>query len=176
MRQNPDLLGSANLRSSLETVFNAHHAHVFGFLLARCRSREVAADIAGETFVEAARAVKLGRSSTVTEAWLIHVARLRLIDHWRRQGREKRRVERLVRLSAPADFVVVPDDGPDPSVGSALDALPANQRAALMLRYLDDHSVSEVADALELTYPATESLLARARRSFARAYKESEPS
>ena len=37
------------------------------------------------------------------------------------------------------------------------------QRAALVLRYVDDLSVAEVAESLGLTVHATESLLARAR-------------
>ena len=41
-----------------------------------------------------------------------------------------------------------------------------------MLRCLEEFSVSEVADALEIPYRAAESLLARVRRSFARSYEE----
>ena len=48
---------------------------------------------------------------------------------------------------------------------AALDSLPLRQRAVLCLRYLDDWSTAEIAEALELSIPAVESLLARARRS-----------
>ena len=58
---------------------------------------------------------------------------------------------------------------------SALERLPDRQRAALVLRYLDEFSVTEVADAMDLTYTAVESLLARGRRSFATAYRQLNP-
>ena len=57
-------------------------------------------------------------------------------------------------------------------VGAALASLPGGQRLALTLRYLDEYSVAEVADELDTTYSAAESLLARARRSFERAWEE----
>jgi RNA polymerase sigma-70 factor (ECF subfamily) len=54
----------------------------------------------------------------------------------------------------------------------ALTAVPASQRAALSLRYLDDLSVPEVARSLGKSLHATESLLARGRDAFRRALKE----
>jgi DNA-directed RNA polymerase specialized sigma24 family protein len=41
------------------------------------------------------------------------------------------------------------------------------QRAALIFRYVDDMSVAEVAEQLDRSLSATESLLARARRNLA---------
>ena len=55
---------------------------------------------------------------------------------------------------------------------AALESLPPRQRMALTLRYLDECSVSEIADAMDVGYTTAESLLGRARRSFARAYGE----
>jgi RNA polymerase sigma-70 factor (ECF subfamily) len=48
--------------------------------------------------------------------------------------------------------------------------LPPDQRLALLFRHLDGMSVREVAAAIGRTEKATESLLARARESFRRAY------
>jgi RNA polymerase sigma-70 factor (ECF subfamily) len=60
-------------------------------------------------------------------------------------------------------------------VGRAIDVLaevPTSQRAALVLHYLDGFPVSEVARLLGKSEHATESLLARGRQSFKRAYGE----
>ena len=62
----------------------------------------------------------------------------------------------------------------DPRMIAALDSLSVRQRAVLMLRYVDDYSVSEVAEAMDLSYQATESLLARARRSLLAAHRAQE--
>lgn len=48
--------------------------------------------------------------------------------------------------------------------------LPLRQRRALVLRYLNDMTVGQTAEALGVSYRATESLLSRARSNMARAY------
>jgi RNA polymerase sigma-70 factor (ECF subfamily) len=54
----------------------------------------------------------------------------------------------------------------------ALASVAAAQRAALVLCYLDGYSVPEAARLLGRSTEAVESLLARGRRSFKRAYLE----
>jgi RNA polymerase sigma-70 factor (ECF subfamily) len=49
------------------------------------------------------------------------------------------------------------------AIRSALDALPPNQRLAIVLRYYQDLNYQEIASALEITTKAAERLLARGR-------------
>lgn len=158
-------------REYLSVLFEREADRIFGYLLVRVGSRAVAEDLTGEVFVEAARRCAESRHCEVTGSWLQTVAQRRLVDHWRRSASGRRRDERLRHrvLAVPELDVAVDDDRP---VLEALESLPDRQRAALCLRYLDDFSVSEVAEALGIQYQAAESLLARGRRSFARAYEE----
>ena len=55
---------------------------------------------------------------------------------------------------------------------AALLRVPAAQRAALVLRYLDGLSVPDVARTLGRSVESVESLLVRGRQSFKRAYQE----
>jgi len=114
-------------------------------------------------------AVHKGTVPQLTVAWLIGVARHKLVDHWRRQEREERGL-RLVEAAQREH-----DDPWD----AELDALQAREvlrelsgphRAALTLRYLDGLSVPEVAEHLGRTLHAAEALLVRARAAFRRAY------
>lgn len=164
-------MGPAELSASrdLEVIFSAEVRSIFGFLEHRSGNRAVAEDLTAQTFEAAIERFDAGRGEEVTPAWLRTVARRRLVDHWRSLGAQRRRHARLIleyRETAP------PPDDPDSEVDIALASLPIRQRAVLLLRYVDDLSVSEVAETLELTYKATESLLVRARRSFAQAYAE----
>jgi RNA polymerase sigma-70 factor (ECF subfamily) len=158
---------------ALAQVFEDNIDVVFGYVLARCGSRHTAEEVAAETFSEAARVHVAGRGCELDRGWLLHVARLRLIDHWRKTERQRRRVARLATMSVRDEVVPDADDG-DPAVQAALDSLSSRQRAVLLLRYVDEYSVSEVADAMELSYQATESLLARARRALLSAYQAME--
>lgn len=151
----------------LATLFATEGSAIFGFILARCGSRDLAQDLVAETFMQAGDRFRSGCGAEVTPAWLRTVARRRLIDEWRRQERGRNRFERLrLQRSEP----VSPPDADD-AVDRALASLSARQRAVLTLRYLDDYSVTEVAEALGMSYKAAESLLARAKRSFADAYE-----
>lgn len=161
-------------RDALAALFEQEVGLVHGYLRARCGSPAAAEDVTSEVFAEAARRFKQGRGNEVSPAWLLTVAKRRLIDHWRRAESQHRRLELLQRerqgdIEQPSMEAEGNDDG---RVLTALSSLPDRQRAALALRYMDDFSVSEVADALELNYQAAESLLARARRSFARAFEQ----
>ena len=59
-----------------------------------------------------------------------------------------------------------------PRAHTALARLPAPQRAALTLRYLDGLPVAEVARHLGRSLRATETLLARSRAALRRVYRE----
>ncbi len=65
-----------------------------------------------------------------------------------------------------------PDPTDRPALLDALKRLPPRQRAVVVLRFYDDLSVREVADLLGRSVAATESLLARGRRTLARLVEE----
>jgi RNA polymerase sigma-70 factor (ECF subfamily) len=153
----------------LQSLFDRWSADVFGFVLARCGSRPVAEDVTSEVFIAAARAAAGSDPTQVTRSWLLTTARRRLIDQWRRQRTQHNVAVRLMN-EPNLDAGGTPENRD--RVQGALASLPDGQRLALTLRYLDDHSVAEVADELGISYPATESLLARARRSFQRAWEK----
>ncbi len=162
-------LGPEDRHRLLQSLFDQWSEDVFGFVLARTGSHPLAQDVTAEVFVAAARAVGGDDPGQVTRTWLLTTARRRLIDQWRRQRTQRTVVERLSVQRPLPDA----DEQPDRErIRHALASLPDGQRLALTLRYLDDHSVAEVADQLDVTYAAAESLLARARRSFRRAWEK----
>jgi len=117
----------------------------------------------------AVAALKRSDPPSMSVAWLIGVARHKLVDHWRRGERERR------------GFAAVgPSEPDDPweelldtsAAYSALARLPGPQRAALSLRYLDGLPVAEIADHLDRTVQGTETLLVRARAALRRIYRE----
>ena len=142
---------------------------VYGYLLARCGGRTAAEDLTAETFLAAVAAVRGGGACPVSIPWLIGVARHKLVDHWRREGREDRRHRTLTDQVALA---VDPWDAEIDAVAArqTLGRLASQHRAALTLRYVDDLPVPEVAALLGRSVHATEALLVRARAMFRRAY------
>jgi RNA polymerase sigma-70 factor, ECF subfamily len=144
---------------------------VYGYLLHRCGgSVATAEDLTQETFMAAVAELRKGCEIDNPPAWVIGIARHKLLDHYRRQAR----AERVVTLDGD-DGVNLPGDGGEAArerTVAALALVPAGQRAALVLRHLDGYSVPEVAAVLGRSVEAVESLLARGRVSFRRAYLE----
>jgi RNA polymerase sigma-70 factor (ECF subfamily) len=136
--------------------------HVYGYLVRRCESSATAEDLTSDTFLAAATAVQ--RGADVNVAWLIGTARHKLVDHWRRAGRQRAALEELWEGTDP------PADHGDPvdvlHVRDTLARLTPHHRAALVLRYVDGLQVPEVAALLDRSVHATESLLVRAKAAY----------
>ena len=119
---------------------------VYGYLLPRARTPAVAEDLTAETFLAAVTAVQKGTVPDLTVAWLVGVARHKLVDHWRRQAREERQLRAVEETAVPWEDPW--DAHLDATRARAvLDTLGPHHRGALVLRYLDGLPVPEVARA-----------------------------
>lgn len=151
--------------------YDATLPRVYRYLAARCGGDlALAEELTQQTFVEAIRNRDRfdGRSDVVT--WLCAIGRNRLVDHYRRHGRDARRQDRLVAQHRHAADAPWRASETRDAVEAAIATLPAEQRLALLFRYLDGLTVREVAAAIGRSEKATESLLSRARDGFRRAY------
>ncbi len=97
------------------------------------------------------------------------VARHKLVDHWRRQGREERTLQ---AVDANPHSDPWPEHVDQIAAMQALRTLGADHRMALTLRYLDDLPVKEVARLLHRSDQGTEALLARARAALRAVYEK----
>jgi RNA polymerase sigma-70 factor (ECF subfamily) len=140
--------------------------HLFGYLLSRCGSRALAEDLTSESVVAAIDRVRAGDLTELTTAYLVGIARHKLIDHWRRAERELRHMRMHSRPVEPTREQTFEPGATD----QAMLLIAPMQRAALTLRYVDDLPVPEVAAALSLSMAATEKLLSRAKRAFRHHY------
>jgi RNA polymerase sigma-70 factor (ECF subfamily) len=147
---------------------------VYGYFLHRCGgSVQVAEDLTQETFLAAVAELNKGKRVRTPIAWIYGIARHKLLDHYRKQER----IERGLALAAQADeledkLVVPEEEEARERAIAALASVAASQRAALVLCYVDGFSVRETATILGKGEEAVESLLARGRASFKRAYLE----
>ena len=164
-------MGSAEVAdqgATLLAMYDRALPQVFGYLRSRTGNEAVAEDLTAETFLAAVQAIQRDAIPNLTVAWLIGVARHKLVDHWRRQAREERGLRLLPEEDNEADDVA--ERFERTRAREVLEELGAHHCAALTLRYLDGLSVPEVAHHLDRTVHATEALLVRARNAFRVAY------
>ena len=142
---------------------------VYGYLRARTvGDARLAEDLTADTFMAAVDVLRRGLAEKVTTGWLITVARRRLVDHWRRQATE----ERKLRVVGVTDIGVDPWEGELDVVSTraALAKLAPDHRAVLTLRYLDGLPARDVAALIGRSPAATDSLLQRARTALRDVY------
>lgn len=170
--------GADDQGAALLALYDEALPQVYGYLARRCPTTVLAEDLASETFMAAIGSIQRGAVRTVTTAWLITIARNKLVDHWRRHEREQRGLQLVHSVTATEQG----DEWSDEWLGgdaldlscalTVLHTLGPHHQAALSLRYLDGLSVRNVADHLNRTEHATEALLVRARAAFRKGYAE----
>lgn len=131
-------------------------------------------EITSDVFHAAAALIHSGRGDEVTPAWLMAVAKNKVIDRWRRDERRSKAAhlvtQRRDEWRAESAEHVASECWTD--VMRTLDQLPTKYRSLLVLRYVDDLSLAELAERTGISEVAAESALARARRAFRGVFEE----
>jgi RNA polymerase sigma factor (sigma-70 family) len=149
-------------------LYERYASQIFGYCLHQLGSREEAEDAVQSTFLNAFRGLKRGVVPEMEAAWLFKIAHNVCLSRRRSSWRRG-------RIESPADFEVVQEIAPAPSRRSdeliglqdVLETMPENQRRAILLREWQGLSYHEIAEELDLSQSAVETLIFRARRSLA---------
>jgi RNA polymerase sigma factor (sigma-70 family) len=151
-----------NAELECERLFARHAEDVRRYVLMVLRNRSDADDVVQQTFLKALRALRAGVRPQRPRPWLIAIAHNECRMHFRRASRRPFEVD--LELAAEA---VAAEEGSESveAVRDALDQLAPKQRSALVLRELEGRSYAEIAQLLELSDSAVETLLFRARRA-----------
>jgi RNA polymerase sigma-70 factor (ECF subfamily) len=143
---------------------------VYGFLFARLGGDEATAeDLLQETLLEAVRGAAAFRGESAVSTWLCAIARRRLARYYETERRAEvargslRIVDNHVAAGLGADLVERQDE-----VVRALGRLPALQRQVLVLKYLEDLSVEDIAEQVSRSRVQVQSLLQRGREGLRR--------
>jgi RNA polymerase sigma-70 factor, ECF subfamily len=144
--------------------YRQHLPEVYGYLLHLCGGdRARAEDLTQDTWMALVSQLQAGRTDCADIRWLITVARSRFLDWARRDRRLRSKLQLLAHDAAPADVEPTADE-----VLSHLRGLQPMHRVVLMMRYVEDLSVPDVAAQIGRDVTATHSLLARARAEMRR--------
>jgi RNA polymerase sigma-70 factor (ECF subfamily) len=139
---------------------------VYGYVQGRAAGdRDLAEEITQQAFEAALRARDAYDGRADPAVWICSIARNALVDHYRRERRERLRhlslVVREIHLDGDARSWTTLEDRDELLV--ALRELTADQRLALVTHYVDHLPVRDVAALLHRSETSVESLLARGR-------------
>ena len=126
-----------------EAAFRTHGGEVYRYLLRRTGDRHEAEELTQAVFAEAVAVLpSLPAQPESMLGWLYTVAQRRFVDEIRRRSRRRKRVHLLYRREAEDP----PSYGPSAvgAVMSAIDALPDDQRAVVVMRLFEDRSFADI--------------------------------
>jgi RNA polymerase sigma-70 factor (ECF subfamily) len=146
-----------------ERIYRRHVGDVYRYALAVMRNPADAEDVTQTTFLNAYRAyAEKDKRPDKPQNWLISIAHNVCRQRFRQSARRPAEVSFDDDL---ADAIVDVDTPSGEDIRRALGQLAFNQRAALVMRELEGRSYAEIADILNLSVGAVETLIFRARRA-----------
>lgn len=157
----PEMLGvvgdqSAGNRQTFEAFYRAEYGRIVGLSYALCGSTGMAEDIAQEALL-----AMFDRWDQVTDpvAWIRRVVANRSVSIFRRRANEAKVLARLrSQPTANAELLVR-----DAELWTQVRQLPKRQAQVVALHYVDDASVAEIADLLQLSENTIKTHLKRAK-------------
>jgi RNA polymerase sigma factor (sigma-70 family) len=154
-------------------LYERYARQIYTYCLHQLGNREEAEDATQSTFLNAFRGYKRGVDPEFESAWVYKIAQNVCLTRQRSSSR-RRKVETPGDLDAMQDYVPAHQADSDELIRlpEALDAMPEQQRRALLLREWQGLSYKEIGEELELSQAAVETLLFRARRSLAAGLSE----
>jgi RNA polymerase sigma-70 factor (ECF subfamily) len=147
-------------RAQFDDFYDRALPVVYGYLLRLCGGdREEAWDLTQDSWMTVVDRLTRGQTEKATVGYLISIARSRYLDSWRRQ----RRLQRKLRLVWAANRETESAELSADTVLEHLSVCSEEHRVVLMLAYVDDMAVADIAQLLGSSVSSTYSLLARAR-------------
>jgi RNA polymerase sigma-70 factor (ECF subfamily) len=131
-------------------LYTIYFEKVFRYLYYRTSHKETAEDLTEEVFTKAFTKIESFQGDTKNfYGWILVISRNLLIDHYRKQE-ETLPIEFLEALPSYEKSVLslMELDETQQALLQQLQELPSDQQAVLKLRFLEDYSISEIAEML----------------------------
>ncbi len=156
---------------AFESILETHERMIYSICLRMCGSREDALDVSQETAVRIWRNIGRFTGEAALSTWIYRIATNACLDHLRKR-KDVLSVDALGEegYAPPASAGEMPENALDGKetlreVAKALDRLPEDQRAAVVLRDVNDLTYEEVADVLGVNLNTVKSRISRGRKS-----------
>jgi RNA polymerase sigma-70 factor (ECF subfamily) len=150
------------------TLFRRYQLPLYVYAFELVRDEQTSLDIVQETFINAVRHIGSLRADAKFGSWLFGIAHQKCIQRWRKQAREEMLRDEFA--NAPAQFETAPDDllireEQETEFMRLLNQLPPPQRSVLLLHFVEDFSLEEIAGITGVSIGTVKSRLHYAKKS-----------
>ena len=161
---------------AFRALVNAYSKGLYNLCLNIVTNVEDAEDIAQESFIQAYHSISSYKEGAQVKTWLYRIAINKCYDHLRWKKRKKRFAFIQPLYNKEDEAIEIPSNFQHPGIVldnketakilyAALESLPDNQQTAFVLFEMQGMDYKQIAETMETSVAAIESLLFRARAS-----------
>ncbi len=158
-----------------DVLFRRYQLPLYAYVYELVHHEQTSLDLVQETFIAAARHIGGLREDGKFGSWLFGIAHQKCLQHWRKQNRGEVRRDEVPE--PPEEFDAGPDDllirrEQEAGFMKLLDQLPPPQRSVLLLHFIEDFSLEEIARITETRIGTVKSRLHYAKRALRKLLEE----
>jgi RNA polymerase sigma-70 factor (ECF subfamily) len=172
------LLARSGREPAYRELVRRYERPIFALLYRMVRDRELAEDLAQETFVKALNAIESYRPEFKFSSWIFKIANNAAIDHLRRreldtlsldgsphaetpEAMQATALQIGARQESPLDAVEARELGG--AIEAAIGSLRPEYRSCILLRHVEGRAYEEIAEILDLPLGTVKTYIHRAR-------------
>jgi RNA polymerase sigma-70 factor (ECF subfamily) len=131
-----------------DTLFKRYQLPLYVYVFELVHNEQTSLDVVQETFISAVRHLPGLQDDEKFGSWLFSIAHQKCIQIWRKQGREREFFEEqsgapLEYEDAPSELLVRKEQ--EEAFMELIARLPVAQRSVLLLHFVEDFSLEEIA-------------------------------
>ncbi len=140
-----------------DALFRRYQLPLYAYVFELTRHEQTSLDLVQDTFIAAVKHIRSLREDGKFGSWLFGIAHQKVLQRWRKKGGHEILFDDIPE--SPDDFADGPDDRlirreDEAELMKFLEQLPSPQRSVLVLHFIEDFSLEEIARITE-TQPGT---------------------
>jgi RNA polymerase sigma-70 factor, ECF subfamily len=166
--QLPVLQARAGEPGAWDALFHRYQLPLYVYVFELVNDEQASLDVVQETFIAAVRHIGSLRDDNKFGSWLFGIAHQKCIQRWRKQNREEVSLDEIPE--SPDESEGGPDDPlirqeQEAEFMQVLNQLPLPQRAVLLLYFVENFSIEEIARITNTPLGTVKSRLFYAKRA-----------
>ncbi len=151
-----------------DALFRRYQLPLYVYVFELVRNEQTSLDVVQETFIAAVKHIDSLRDDEKFGSWLFGIAYQKIIQLWRKRGGKELLLDEIPE--SPNEFDDAPDDllirrEQEAEFMNLLNQLPLPQRSVLLLHFVEEFSLDEIARITETQIGTVKSRLHYAKKS-----------
>jgi RNA polymerase sigma-70 factor (ECF subfamily) len=173
--QLPVLQAKAGEPEAWDILFRRYQLPLYVYVFELVHDEQTSLDLVQETFIAAVRYIGSLRDDAKFGSWLFGIAHQKCLQRWRKQNRDEMLRDEIAATpdefeNSPGDLLIRQEQ--EAAFMQSLNQLPLPQRSVLLLHFVEDFSLDEIAGITGAAVGTVKSRLHYAKKSLRKLLKE----